>query len=505
MNIRLASAATVGALGLFLSAEQAWSSQGESPKCESNPIVSRLLEQSSTAISSVPSSAAPERLLDIGSAVENCSLERSQAFVLRAFDAALALPCGTCKPSPNSSAAIPADSQGKRFREVKRRTALQVIELLCSWSDKHQRPEFLTSAIDLSDKTDPQIVGRSKLYLFAIKRLLARHEEDRIRELLFRAENADGAFPFELGLVTIRAASDDFQKEILGRVFLAVSAGQPRSEPDMRVIEEMANMVPLSVASDALKKCIRTKKTEQPADAANLAVIRRATRLLMRLDPQVSSEYRLLDVADDDELAPPKKTASEDPMVRAYEDIQALAEQSSSAVAERVMAIQDQRSRQAMLTSCISALRAAGKNEAADRVAEVLSSLLPTGSRESHPADDLLRDTATMTGPAAVASLQRSLDMAERILAEEDGRYQAARSESERADIYDRGSQEAIAVYSLAAESSFDLAMDSASRVKGPRQAEVLTTLLAHSCEKPAKVAPRPEKRRGHCTEGSQQ
>jgi len=170
---------------------------------------------------------------------------------------------------------------------------------------------------------------------------------------------------------------------------------------------------------------------------------------------------------------PPPKSEEDDPLSRAFEDVQEAAEKGSGAVAVTALSIKDPREREGVLTSALAALKRAGKTSAAEAVSAVLSSLPPREGFDQHPAEMIL---------SSPDNLRRALAVADTILASEDKRYQAAGSDSERLKIYQSADQEPFAAYQIAAGLDFDFTAESALRVLGVHRAEVLTTVLERAC-----------------------
>ena len=177
-------------------------------------------------------------------------------------------------------------------------------------------------------------------------------------------------------------------------------------------------MVPRAVVVEALKRFVRYKRNEDLHDQATQALIRKAVQILLRLAPQLASEYAL--EPQPAEKQPSKKQEKDDPLVLAYEKLLVVAEESSSAVAQVIMSVQDPRAQQALLTSSIASLRRQGKNEAADRVAEILATIAPQASLQQHPAEFLTRARASATGEELGASIRQALSIAESVLAEDN-------------------------------------------------------------------------------------
>ena len=276
--------------------------------------------------------------------------------------------------------------------------------------------------------------------------------------------------------------SEELKTAALQRGYAAVEAGQCGLPSDLRLIEKLSELQGPSQAANVLRTCIHHRKNIVGPKSEDLIATQKAVELLLRLAPEAASEYPRSAM----QPSPPDHAASSDPLPRAYEDIQILAEDSSAAVAMRVAQILDPQTRQALLTSAQSALLAAGKTEAAARVAAVIASTPMINASDQHPLELIMRARSTTTGDGLRAQVSHALSSAEKILAAESKAFNDAPNEREQIRLYTESSQEAVTAYLYAAENAFDLAYESAQRIGGPRRADVLSMILSVACEKHA-------------------
>ena len=486
LGVALATALEFAGLSLSPQAEQA--KVGEPKKLESqnnDAVVTDLIKRASASVStSSPRAVAPGVLLGIGQAVDGCSSSTALDFIMRAFEGARALRDESPKDEGSERGLKTDESLNREIRATKRRTFVGVVAWLSSSSNRLGRPDLLALAQDLAGQIDygTGIVKRQEVYGPIFSVLIGKKDYQAIRQLLSQVEKGDGVFPYRLAREVVQAdRNSELTAEVVQSGYRALAAGQGASEGDLRFAEATLDMVPRAVVVEALKRFVRYKRNEDLHDQATQALIRKAVQILLRLAPQLASEYAMEPQPAEKQ---PSKKQEDDPLVLAYEKLLVVAEESSSAVAQVIMSVQDPRAQQALLTSSIASLRRQGKYEAADRVAEILATIAPQASLQQHPAEFLTRARSSATGEELGASIRQALSIAESVLAEDSKRYEASVNEVERLRVYKTSSQESVATYVFASENALDLAAESASRIFGPQQADVIIGVLATACEK---------------------
>ena len=456
------------------------------PTSSCNAIVSSLAEQADIASSiALPRVFAPQVLFGIGSALDGCSFESAMSPMLRAFEGARtlnvdAIASGGSDPKSSADKTLEAD-----VRESRRKTLAAVISWLVSGADKQKRPDLIGVARDLAGQIfyKEKVIGRQEAFGPILNALLRKHDDDAVKRLLAEIEGADGLSPTTMLLAVMQSSpGEELKTTVLQRGYAAVEAGQCGLPSELRLIEKLSELQGRSQTANALRNCIRHRKSIEGPTPEDLIATQKAVELLLRLAPETASSYPRSEL----QPSPPVHAESIDPLPRAYEDIQILAEDSSAAVAMRVAQIPDPRTRQALLTSAQSALIAADKTDAAARVAAVISSTPLSDGSDQHPMELVMRARSTTTGDGLRAQVSHALSSAEKILAAENKAFSAAPNERERIRLYKESSEEAVGAYLYAAENALDLAYESAQRIGGPRRAEVLTMILTVACEKHA-------------------
>ena len=446
-------------------------------------VVSSLAEQADLASSvALPNVFVPSVLLGIGSALDGCSFESAKSFMLRAFDGARASSDGAVASGGTDGKRPTGEDLESAIQSSRRATLVSVISWLVDSAEKRKRPELVGVARELAGQIAyrENVIGRQEAFGPVLNALLQKHDNDAVQELLSEIEAADGASPTAMLLAVLESGgSDELKTSVLRRGYAAVEAGQCGLPADLRFIQKLSEVRGRTQAAKVLRDCLSQRKNIKSPTREDEVATKAAVDLLLRLAPELASEYPASTTKP-----PPPAVNSPDDLSRMYEDIQALAEDSSAAVALRVAQIQDPQTRQALLTSAQSTLVAAGKMDAAARVAAVIASMPLTDNSDQHPLELLLRARSTTTGDGLRAQVSHALAMAEKLLSAENKEYAAAPNERDRIRLYSQFKDEAVVTFLYAAENAFDLAFESAQRVIGPRRAEVITMLLTAVCEK---------------------
>lgn len=453
------------------------------PNNNCGAVVSSLAEQAEIATSTaLPRGFVPWTLYEIGYALAGCSFQSAKNRMLSAFEAARTLNIDAIAPAGTNAKSNAEGTLESDVRESQRRTLVAVIGWLVSSADKQKRPELLAEARALAAQINfrEKAIARQEAFEPILNALLAKHDNDATLELLSEIEAGDGASPTGMLLRILQADTDEeLKSNVLQRGNAAVENGQCGAPSDLQLISKLSELQGPTQIAKALRECIRHRKNAESPTATDLVATQRAEELLLRVAPETASERP----ATPSRAIPSAPANSGDLLPQAYEDIQKLAEESSAAVAMRVAQIPDPQTRQALLTSAQSALAAAGRTEAAARVAAIISSMPASDGSDQRPVELIMKARSTTTGDALRVQVSHALASAEKILAAESKAFSSAPNERERVRLYTEFSDNAVVAYLYAAESAFDLALESAQRVVGPKRAEVLAMILTVACE----------------------